>query len=96
MIHGLSGQLEFDDEGFMNISTFRVRNLVYDGRENVWQDVGCVQGREVRPFGIIWPGDAKSLKSPTEGPVEESRQGCSLRLGTADMGFHVMRVIEIV
>lgn len=67
MIHGMTGELVFDAEGFLNISTFRVRNLVFDGRENVWQDVGCVQGREVRPFGIIWPGDAKSLESPTEG-----------------------------
>ena len=67
MIHGLTGEVRFDEDGFMNISTFRVRNLVFDGRENVWQDVGCVQGREVRPFGIIWPGDAKSLKSSTEG-----------------------------
>ncbi|KAL8586115.1 hypothetical protein ACOMHN_065078 [Nucella lapillus] len=67
VIHGNTGELRFDENGYMNVSNFRVRNLVFDGRENVWQDVGCVQGKEVRPFGIIWPGDAKSLKSPTEG-----------------------------
>ncbi|XP_035826843.1 glutamate receptor ionotropic, NMDA 3A-like [Aplysia californica] len=66
-IYGLTGQIAFDEDGFMNISKFRVRNLVFDGRQSVWQDIGCVQGKEVRPFGIIWPGDAQSLKAETEG-----------------------------
>ncbi|KAK0042591.1 glutamate receptor ionotropic NMDA 3A, partial [Biomphalaria pfeifferi] len=61
-MYGLTGQVAFDDDGFLNMSKFHVRNLVYDGRQSVWQDIGCVQGKEVRPFGIIWPGDAKSLK----------------------------------
>ena len=65
--HGLTGELRFDDDGYVNISTFRVRNLVFDGRRNIWQDVGCVHGREVRPFGIIWPGDAESLQSTAGG-----------------------------
>ncbi|RUS80206.1 hypothetical protein EGW08_012031 [Elysia chlorotica] len=66
-IYGLTGLISFDDDGYMNISKFRVRNLVSDGRQSVWQDIGCVQGKEVRPFGIIWPGDAQSLQSQTEG-----------------------------
>ncbi|XP_076440488.1 glutamate receptor ionotropic, NMDA 3A-like isoform X2 [Babylonia areolata] len=67
VIHGLTGELKFDVDGYLNISTFRVRNLVHDGHEHVWQDVGCVQGREVHPFGIIWPGEVRRLKSGTEG-----------------------------
>ncbi|CAG5122086.1 unnamed protein product, partial [Candidula unifasciata] len=65
--YGLSGQLAFDEDGYMDVSKFRVRNLVFDGRQSVWQDIGCVQGKEVRPFGIIWPGDAQNMKSETEG-----------------------------
>lgn len=61
-IYGLTGKIAFDEDGFMNISKFRVRNLVSDGRQAVWQDIGCVQGKEIRPFRIIWPGDAQNLK----------------------------------
>ncbi|XP_059175762.1 glutamate receptor ionotropic, NMDA 3A-like [Physella acuta] len=66
-IYGLTGQLSFDNDGFMNISKFRMRNLVFDGRQSVWQDIGCVHGKDVRPFGIIWPGDAQSMQTDTDG-----------------------------
>ncbi|XP_055956273.1 glutamate receptor ionotropic, NMDA 3A-like [Patella vulgata] len=66
-IYGLTGSLKFDTGGYLNISSFKVRNLVFDGRGNVWRDIGCIQGDDVRPFGIIWPGDASSPDSKTQG-----------------------------
>ena len=62
MYHGDSGEITFDLDGFLNVSSYRVRNLVFDGLRSVWKDIGCLQGSEATPFGIIWPGDAKTLK----------------------------------
>ncbi|XP_071117888.1 glutamate receptor ionotropic, NMDA 3A-like isoform X1 [Haliotis cracherodii] len=68
-IYGKTGALQFDIDGNLKTIKLRVRNLVFDGKNNVWRDIGCVQGDDIRSFGIIWPGEANLISS--QPPVKK-------------------------
>ena len=66
-IYGKTGPLQFDTDGYLSMTNFKVKNLVFDGRSNVWREIGCIQGDNIRPFKMIWPGDATDIRSSTQG-----------------------------
>ncbi|OWF44765.1 Glutamate receptor ionotropic, NMDA 3A [Mizuhopecten yessoensis] len=57
---GLTGTLEFEADGSINISNYDIRNLVTSGRNKVWRDMGFIRGHNINPFGIVWPSETIS------------------------------------
>ncbi|XP_052777866.1 glutamate receptor ionotropic, NMDA 3A-like [Mya arenaria] len=56
---GRSGTIVFDNQGKLDASNFVVQNLVReDGQTPFWRRIGYIQGEDVSPFGIVWPGES--------------------------------------
>lgn len=55
---GISGDIEFDSQGKLKASNFVVQNLVREEGQTFWRKVGHINGDDVSPFGIIWPGES--------------------------------------
>lgn len=54
-----SGLIEFDSDGILQISHYKILNLIHDEKRGIWKNMGYIKGTNVSMGGIIWPGDNK-------------------------------------
>ena len=59
-LSGISGDIEFDEQGQLTSYDFLVQNLVQEQSQIFWRKIGHIKGEDVSPFGIIWPGESIS------------------------------------